>query len=102
MALGTPWLPRSRQEEGRRSERQKAKERSKRLHPGSGSGGIKGDASDEHTVEEYKLVGGATFRLDGRQLGDSHRQAAAQGKEAIWVITFDSLGIEAEVRVRRT
>lgn len=100
-ALGTPWSPRTRQEEGRRNEQRVAKRRGTRLHPGSGSGSIRRDASNDEVIEEYKLAG-KSFRLKGQELRDSYLDAVSQGKDSIWVIEFDDAGIEVEVRVRRT
>lgn len=99
--LGTPWTPRDRQSEGRRNEQRMAKRRGTRLHPGSGSGKIRRDASTENVVEEYKLAG-KSFRLKGDELRASYLDAVSQGKESVWVIEFDHHGIEVEVRMRRT
>lgn len=99
--LGTPWEPRSRQDEGRRNEQRVAKRRGTRLHPGSGSGSIRRDASNDEVVEEYKLAS-KSFQLKGTELRASYLDAVSQGKDSMWVIEFDDVGIEVEVRVRRT
>lgn len=70
------------------------------MHPGSGSGRIKFDGSDETEVMEVKNAL-TSHTLKGDYLNRLFTHAVQQGKEAVLVIRFERAGIEAEVRLRR-
>ena len=96
--LGLPWKPRSRQMEGMSSEKEQARKRGARLHPRSGAGSIKWDASSDEVLYEMKNVQ-KSHTLTGAYLRRLALDAAHQGKEARYVVTFEADGVEIECRV---
>ena len=96
---GVHWRPRTRQEDGRRTERQVAKERGARVHPMSGAGRIKGDASTDDEQFEVKDAG-KSFRLKETDVLKHDTESIAQRKRGVWVIRFEG-GTEVEVRVTK-
>lgn len=99
VSLDLPYGYRTRQEEGRRSEKKQAKKYGLRLHPNSGAGNIKQDASDESTLVEFKDVG-KVFTLNAADLLTSQQRAVRTGRDAVWVITFAN-GVEVVAHVTR-
>lgn len=97
--LGLPYKPRTRQEQGRYSERSQAKKHGVRLHPNSGAGRIKEDASNDEKVVEFKDAN-KSFTLSAQDLLGTFQRAVRQGKDSVWVITFAN-GIEAEINLTR-
>lgn len=97
--LGLPYSPRTRQEEGRFSEKAQAKRHGVRLHPNSGAGRIKQDASDETRIVEFKDAN-KSFTLSAVDLLDTFRRAMKQGKDSVWIIKFAN-GIEATITLTR-
>lgn len=96
-----PWDPhKSRQVQGMDSEKRQAKARGAKLHPRSGAGKIKDDASDADTIFEFKDVM-KTHTLRGDALNGLFKRAAQQGKEAKYIVLFVEDGIEAEITIRR-
>src|SRR5690349_21540259 len=67
VAKEMPWEPATPQVEGRKAERQWAKDRGARLHPNSGAGPEKNDFSTEDTVFEAKNVA-KTHTIKGSDL----------------------------------
>lgn len=99
IGLGLPYKPRTPQQEGRYAERAQAKKHGVRLHPNSGAGRIKEDASDEARVVEFKTAN-KSFTLSGDDLLGTFQRAVRQGKDSVWIITFAN-GIEAEINLTR-
>ena len=98
--LGLPYKPKTRQVQGRVTEKKILRDRGARQHPNSGAGRIKEDGSDEDYLYEIKDANKG-FLMIGRDLLTSWGRAVRQGKEAVWIITFAN-GIEAEVRLTRS
>lgn len=94
-----PWEPKTPQEYGKRVEKKRAKERGARVHPGSGSGRIKYDASTTETLYEFKEVA-KSHTLKGDYLEEIFVTATRQGKDAIYVVSFGN-GITLEGRLSR-
>lgn len=88
---------------GRKSERQFAIRRGMRAHPASGAGPIKGDASDDDSVVEFKLVnpGTKSHQVSVSQVLDTIRAAELTGREAFYVIHIPEHNITIEGRIRR-
>lgn len=96
-----PWQPKkSRQQEGMASEKRAAKRHGARLHPRSGAGKIKDDASNEETIFEFKDVM-KSHSLSGAALDALFTRATQQGKEARYVVHFVEAGLEATITLRR-
>lgn len=95
-----PWSPATPQVEGRKAERQWAKDRGARLHSNSGAGPEKNDFSTDDTVFEAKNVK-KTHTIKGSDLEKLFVGAAKQGKEAVYLIHFEEAGITLEGRVSR-
>lgn len=97
--LGLPYGRRTPQMEGRRVERQIARENNLRLHPMSGAGRIKEDASDEERVVEIKNAS-KSFTLNAADLNATFNRAVRAGKDSVWIIRFAN-GIEATIDLSR-
>ena len=82
------------------SERNRAKKDGARLHPNSGAGGIKGDASTDDELIEYKDAN-RTHTLNGQELDDLFRRASRQGRQAIYNIHFRAFDLEAKIWLTR-
>lgn len=87
--LRLPYGEKSRQQQGRDSEKKQAKKYGARAHPMSGAGKIKDDASDEDWIYEYKDAV-KTHTLSAAALNALLCRAEAQGKDAAYVIKFDN------------
>lgn len=99
--IDLPWKPqKTRQVEGRDSEKRQAKKHGVRLHPNSGAGHIKDDGSNDECIYEFKDAN-KTHTLKGEDLDGLFRRAVRQGKEAKYVILFGHVGLEAEITLRR-
>lgn len=96
--LGLPWKPRTRQMKGMSSEKEQARKRGARLHPRSGAGSIKWDASSEDTLFEMKDVQ-KSHTLNGAYLRRLALDAAHQGKDARYIVQFEDAGIEVECHI---
>lgn len=100
-AIDMPWAPqKTRQVEGRASEVKQAKKYGARVHPNSGAGHIKDDASTEEIIYEFK-DSMKTHTLKGEELEALFKRAAQQGKEARYVILFNSSNLEATITLGR-
>ena len=95
--LHLPYQKHTPQVMGRKVEPGMARKLGARLHPNSGAGKIKDDASNEDTVYEFKNAN-RSFTLNGSDLSATHARAVRQGKEGVWVITFAN-GITAEIHL---
>lgn len=96
--LGLPWKPRTRQMKGMSSEKEQARKRGARLHPRSGAGSIKWDASSDEVLYEMKNAK-KSHTLTGAYLRQLALDAAHQGKEARYVVTMEDAGLEIECRI---
>ena len=74
------------------------KERGALVHPNSGAGTIKDDGHDDDYVYEVKDAR-KTITLNGKELLATHHRATRQGRQAVWLIQFTDLGIEAEMTI---
>lgn len=99
--MNLPYSPRDTpQVKGRKREAKMAKDRGARVHPMSGAGAIKDDASNEDTVYEFKSVK-TSHTLHGGALLALFKRAIAQGKTPEYVIEFGDAKIEATLSLRR-
>ena len=96
--LGLPWKPRTRQMKGMSSEKEQARKRGARLHPRSGAGSIKWDASSDDTLFEMKDVQ-KSHTLNGAYLRQLALDTAHQGKDARYIVQFEGAGIEVECHI---
>ena len=97
--LGLPYSPHTRQEEGRRTEKKVAKKYGARLHPMSGAGRIKDDASNDDLQIECKDAN-VSFTLKSADLAATYSRAVTRGRDALWVVNFSN-GIVAEIYLSR-
>lgn len=88
--IDPPWKVRSRQEDGRSTERKVANRERIRLHPNSGAGKVKFDGSDDDRVVEIKDAV-KSYTLNAAYLLDLFRTAARQGKEAHMIVEFPDI-----------
>lgn len=95
-----PWSPRSRQKEGDQTEKRIAKQKGARVHPRSGAGSIKWDASTEDELIEVK-DSKKSHTLNGALLNKLLIDATRQGKEAVYIVKFRTFNLVAEIRLRR-
>lgn len=97
--LGLPYKPKTRQEQGRATERTVLRKMGARQHPMSGAGRIKEDGSTDESLIEVKDAN-KSFSLSAADLLQSFKRATQQGKTAVWVIRFTN-GVEATITLRR-
>lgn len=95
-----PWKPATRQEIGRQEEAKTIKRMGLRAHPGSGSGKIRFDGSDDEHLMEHK-VAGSSFTLSGSYVAKLLTEAIRQGKRAGLVVYFDKLNITCTITMRK-
>lgn len=88
------------QEKGRKGEIKMARDRDARPHPGSGSGRIKDDASNDTTRYEFKHVA-KSHTLHGGYLLGLFKRALREGLEPEYVIYFEDHDITATITLRR-
>lgn len=98
--MNVPWQPRSRQSEGRQTEKEVVHRQGGRVHPNSGAGSIKDDGSSEGALFEVKDAQ-KTHTLHGKTLNSLFRRAVAQDKDAVYIVYFGDYNLTAEVRLRR-
>lgn len=92
------------QVQGRIDEKRMAKEVGARLHPMSGAGSIKDDASNDTTIYEFKSVK-KTHTLNGADLEALWLRGIQQGKDVEYVVEFGDARIRASItfhRIRRS
>lgn len=77
-----------------------ARDRGARLHPNSGAGRIKDDASNDDTIFEFKNVS-RTHTLKGKDLLGLFWRALRQGKEARYVVYFEDEDITVEATITK-
>lgn len=98
--LGARWRPRSRQEEGRKSEKEIAKKLGAKLHPNSGALRIKHDASDSETLYEIKDAN-KTYSLSADELNTLWVRAMRETKEPVFIIKFKHRGMTATITLKK-
>lgn len=98
VASTLPWKPRSRQEQGRQTEKATLKNYGAKGHPNSGAGRIKYDGSTKEAIIEVKDAV-KSFTLNRSYLLSLFKHAARQGKQAVMVVEFPDL--TAEIRITR-
>lgn len=98
--LGAKWRPRTRQQEGRQSEKQVAKGLGAKVHPNSGALRIKHDASDAETLYELKDAN-KTYTLKAEELHTLWTRAVHEGKEPVFIITFKDRGLRATITITK-
>ena len=86
---------------GRRLESGLAKSYGATLHPNSGAGKIKDDASSATNVYEFKTTSAKGYRLDAEVLTAFLQRAQRVDKEATFVIDFLEHGLRVEVTPMR-
>lgn len=70
------------------------------MHPRSGAGRIKDDASTDWELLEVKDAN-RTYTLKGAELAPLHRRAAQQGKDATFIIYFTEADVTATITVTK-
>jgi len=98
--LGARWRPRTRQQDGRVTEKKVAKDLGARLHPNSGALRIKHDASDRETLYEIKDAN-KTYTLKAEELNELWTRAARELKAPEFVVVFKHHGITATMTVTK-
>jgi hypothetical protein len=86
--------------DGMASEAQIAKKRGARVHPRSGAGNIKWDASDEETIYEMKDAM-KSHTLSGALLEKLFLDATRQGKEAVYTVYFTEFDLSCDITMHR-
>lgn len=95
-SIRLPWSKATPQVQGRLTERRILKARGARVHPNSGAGRIKEDGSDQEAVYEVKETQNS-YRLVAKELRQTRRRAARQGKQSIWIIKFPGFIVECRI-----
>lgn len=88
------------QVKGRKDEVRMARDRGARVHPNSGAGRIKDDASDEETQYEFKSVR-KSHSLSGEALLGLWARAIRRGKNPEYVVYFEAADITATITLQR-
>lgn len=94
-----PWKPRTRQQEGLRTEKEVVRSEGAVAHPGSGNGRLRFDGSTRGLVIESKDAA-KTFTLNATYLEELFREATKYGKDGVIVIRFTN-GIQIRGEVSR-
>ena len=94
------WRKRTRQEEGRKTEKVIAKKRGAKVHPASGALRIKNDASDKEVLYEIKDAN-KTYTLKGSELLSLWKNAIVQMKEPVFVVYFTDSDITATMTITK-
>ena len=94
------WKARTRQSEGRQTEKEIAKRRGARLHPASGALRVKNDASDKEKVYEIKDAN-KTYTMKGSELRDLWRNAVKQLKDPVFVVYFKEYDITVTMTIAK-
>lgn len=94
-----PWKPRTRQQEGDRTEKKIIKQMGGRVHPRSGAGSIKHDGSTKEQLIEVKDAN-KTHSVLANYLYELFVIAVRQGKEPRYVVKFSN-GIVMDAVIRK-
>ena len=95
-----PWKPRTRQEKGRQTEKQIAKNRGAVVHPASGALRIKHDASDADTLYEIKDAN-KTYTLKGSEVLALYKRANMELKEPLFVVYFTDADLTVTMTITK-
>lgn len=95
-----PWKVRSRQKQGRVTEKEIAKKRGARVHPNSGALRIKHDASDSEILYEIKDAN-KTYTLSGKELLELWKRSAMELKEPQFVVYFTEADLTATIIITK-
>lgn len=95
-----PWQPATRQQQGGKTEQQIAKKRGARIHPRSGAGSIKDDASTDHEQIEIKDAN-KVYQLKGSELNTLLKRATQRNKDATFIVYFTEADLTATIAVTR-
>jgi DNA-binding helix-hairpin-helix protein with protein kinase domain len=99
-SIALPWKTRSRQKQGRVTEKEIAKNRGARVHPNSGALRIKHDASDDDTLYEIKDAN-KTYTLAGKELLELWKRSAQQLKEPLFIVYFTDADLTATIHITK-
>ncbi len=94
------WRKRTRQEEGRQTEKELAKKRGAKVHPASGALRIKNDASTKEILYEIKDAN-KTYTLKGSELQSLWKNAIKQLKDPVFVVYFQDTDITATMTITK-
>lgn len=97
--LGLPYGVDTPQVKGRKTEKKIARAEGARLHPNSGAGRIKEDASDDNRLIEIKEAG-KTHTLSAKELEVSWRRAVHQNKTSVRILKFGN-GITVRMTITK-
>ena len=95
-----PWSVRSRQKQGRVTEKEIAKKRGARVHPNSGALRIKHDASDDETLYEIKDAN-KTYTLAGKELLELWKRSAMELKDPVFIVYFTDADLTATITITK-
>lgn len=94
------WRARTRQEEGRQTEKEIAKKRGARAHPASGALRIKHDASSKEKLYEIKDAN-KTYTIKGSELFALWKRATMELKEPEFVVYFKDADITVTMTITK-
>lgn len=94
------WRKRSRQEEGRKTEKEIAKKRGARVHPASGALRIKNDASDKEKLYEIKDAN-KTYTIKGSEVLALWKRAMLELKEPLFVVYFTDADLTVTMTITK-
>lgn len=92
-----PWKAMTPQVKGRKVESKAAKRYGATLHPGSGSGGIKFDMSNEESVIEHKDAL-KSYTVNVKYIAGIFKNAVQQDKQPVLIIQFPDYVLECVIR----
>lgn len=95
-----PWAKDTPQKKGRREEKTILKARGYRPHPGSGSGSIPFDGSDENDLVEVKDAA-KSFTFNLNYIDRFYKTAVRQGKRPVFILQIGPYLINMNIE-RRT
>lgn len=95
-----PWKQDTPQVNGRKAEKEKAKQYGAILHTNSGAGKWKQDFSTDEAIYEDKNVA-KSHTLNGDKLNEQLQDAIQQGKEARYIVYFIDANVTLEGVIRR-
>ena len=98
--VALPWKVRSRQKQGRVTEKEIAKSRGAAIHPNSGALRIKHDASDDETLYEIKDAN-KTYTLSGKELLELWKCSVQQLKDPVFIVYFTDSDLTATITITK-
>ena len=94
-----PWKPRTRQQQGRKTEKDVLTARGAMVHPMSGAGRIKQDGHDDTSLFEVKDARNI-FSIHLNDITELWVRAVRQGLEPVLLVEFEDYEMECHVRRR--